>query len=170
MAKVEGKPLQERQMVPPTASVRVLEAGAVRAGPVSMSSSCDRTVSGRASPSRAPGQVRDAIERLSTIIDALNERFGTEFDAQDLVDGVTAQLVSDERIQTAARNNRKDGFAYVFNPALDDALIDRHGKHGDFVDKVFSDEQLGRFFRTLMLDQVYERLTGYEAGRGSRSG
>ncbi len=104
------------------------------------------------------GLKKEHVEKLSTIIEAINARFGTEFDVQDLVDGVTEQLAADEKIQTAARNNAKENFAYVFNPALDDALVDRHGKHADFIDKVFSDENLGTVFRAMMLDQVYGRL------------
>ena len=99
-----------------------------------------------------------ATEKLSTIIELINERFGTDFDAQDLVEGVAEQLADDEQIQQAADVNDKANFAYVFNPKLDDALVDRHGKHGDFIDKVFSDEAIGKLFRSLMLDRVYALL------------
>jgi len=74
-------------------------------------------------------------EKLSAVIDVINERFGTDFDAQDLVDGVTDQLMADE------------------------ALVNRHEKHGDFINKVFQDEELGAFFRSWMLDQVHGRLS-----------
>ncbi len=97
-------------------------------------------------------------ERLSTIIELINERFGTDFDAQDLVDGVTAQLVADEALQQAAKVNDKGNFSVPFQEALDDALVSRHEKHGDFINKVFQDDALGAFFRSWMLDQVYGRL------------
>ena len=74
------------------------------------------------------------------------------------MDGVADQLAADGQIQQAAQANDKDNFAYIFNPKLDDALVDRHGKHGDFIDKVFADPEIGRLFRTLMLDRVYSSL------------
>jgi type I restriction enzyme R subunit len=97
--------------------------------------------------------------KLSEIIKIINERFGTEFDAQDLVDGVTEQLLADAEVQQAAAVNDKTNFGYVFDKKLDTALLDRHAKHADFIDKVFSDPDMGRLFRALMLDQVYGRLT-----------
>ena len=41
---------------------------------------------------------------------------------------------------------------------LDDALVDRHAKHGDFINKVFGDEAVGAYFREMMLDLVCGRL------------
>ncbi len=104
------------------------------------------------------GKGKTPKEKLSAIIDVINERFGTDFDAQDLVDGVTDQLVADEDLQQAARVNDKGNFSVPFQEALDDALVTRHDKHGDFINKVFQDEALGDFFRAWMLDQVYGRL------------
>ena len=119
------------------------------------------------------GKGKAPKEKLSTLIEAINQRFGTEFDAQDLVDGVTDQLVADEALQQAAKVNDKGNFNVPFQDALDDALVSRHEKHGDFTNKVFQDEALGDFFRAWMLDQVYGRLSVEAAGSSgadSRSG
>lgn len=102
---------------------------------------------------------------LSTLIERLNDRFGTDFDAQDLIDGVQDQLVADERIRTAQRANDRANFSYVFNPALDKALVDRHENHRDFINQLFDRGDLMAFFRGKMLDEVYERLR-VEAPRG----
>jgi type I restriction enzyme R subunit len=104
------------------------------------------------------GSGKGPKEKLSTIIELINKRFGTEFDAQDLVDGVADQLAADDGLQQAAKVNDKGNFGHVFKPALEDALMDRHAKHTDFINKVFGDEALGEFFRALMLDRVYEAL------------
>jgi type I restriction enzyme R subunit len=106
------------------------------------------------------GKPKPEQERLSAIIDIINERFGTDFDAQDPVDGVTEDLVADQALQQAARVNDKGNFEVPFREALDDALVNRHEKHGDFINKLFEDEALGTLFRGLMLEQVYERLIG----------
>jgi len=97
---------------------------------------------------------------LSTLLDKLNARFETEFDAQDLIGGVQDQLVADERMRKAAEANNKANFSYIFNPALDKALIDRHEGHRDFINQLFDNKDLMGFFRRMMLDQVYERLEG----------
>ena len=104
------------------------------------------------------GAGKGPLEKLSTIIERLNERFGTNFDVQDLVDGVADQLTASEELRQAAQVNDKGNFAHVLTPALDDALVDRHAKHGDFINKVFDDEAVGAFFREMMLDVVYRRL------------
>ena len=106
------------------------------------------------------GTAKPPKERLSTIIEVINTRFGTDFDAQDLVDGVTAQLVADADLQQAARVNDKGNFGVPFREALDDALVTRHEKHGNFINTIFQDEALGAFFRDWMLNQVYGRLRG----------
>jgi len=104
------------------------------------------------------GASKEATERLSSIIEIINERFGTAFDAQDLVDGVTADLVDNEGLKQAAQANDKGNFAVPFREALDDALVSRHGKHADFINQLFADATMGDFFRAVMLDKVYEQL------------
>ena len=72
--------------------------------------------------------------------------------------GVSEQLTADEGLQQAARVNDKGNFEVPFQEALDDALVSRHEKHRDFINKLFQDETLGAFFREAMLDQIYGRL------------
>jgi type I restriction enzyme R subunit len=104
------------------------------------------------------GAAKHEKEALSKLIDRLNERFGTDFDAQDLIDGVTQQLIADASIQQAARANDKLNFGYVFNDALDEALIGRHANHRAFIDALFSNEEMLKMFRRAMLDDIYRKL------------
>jgi len=126
---------------------------------------------GKGGPLKPPGHTgtgagKGPQVKLSEIIKLINQRFGTEFDAQDLVDGVTEQLVADAAIRQAADANHKTNFGYVFTPKLDEALLDRHAKHAEFIDRVFADADVGRLFRSLMLEEVYGRLREPE-GAGS---
>ena len=98
-------------------------------------------------------------EKLSRLIDLVNERFGTDFDAQDLLDGVADQLIADSDLGRAARVNDRKNFEFVGRPAFDEALVDRHSKHRDFIDRIFSDEDILRFIRAKVLDDVYRRLS-----------
>ncbi|MCB1057573.1 MAG: type I restriction endonuclease subunit R, partial [Acidobacteria bacterium] len=99
-------------------------------------------------------------DKLSNLIAALNDRFGTRFDAQDLIDGVRDQLLGTEDVRRAARVNDKENFRYVLEPALDEALIDRHAKHGAFIDHLFSDHAMLRQLRATMIEEIYRELRG----------
>jgi type I restriction enzyme R subunit len=97
-------------------------------------------------------------EKLSRLIELVNQRFGTDFDAQDLIDGVIRQLVNDERMQQAAIANDRANFGHVAGPELEAALIDRHARHGEFIDRVFSDAEILKFLVKKVLDEVYGAL------------
>ena len=47
---------------------------------------------------------------------------------------------------------------FEFSRRVDDALVERDGRHGEFIEKVFSDGALGKMFRALMLETAYGRL------------
>lgn len=104
------------------------------------------------------GTQDNETEKLSTLIEAINERFKTDFDAQDLLNGVMQQLLSDEAVQQAAAANDRRNFAFVGGPKLEGALVDRHSKHGQFIDKVFDDPEVLDFLKRHLLDDVYGRL------------
>jgi type I restriction enzyme R subunit len=106
------------------------------------------------------GKVNDDTEKLSTLIGVVNDRFGTDFDAQDLLDGVTKQLLDDASVQQAAAANDRANFDYVGGPALEDALVERHAKHGDFINEVFADSDILAFLKKKVLDEVYAKLSG----------
>jgi type I restriction enzyme R subunit len=105
------------------------------------------------------GTVNDDIEKLSALIDVLNDRFATDFDAQDLLDGVRKQLLDDADVQRAASANDRANFDYVGGPALEDALVERHSKHGEFIDGVFANSEILAFLKKKLLDEVYAKLT-----------
>ena len=109
------------------------------------------------------GKVEDEEESLSTLISRVNDRYGTDFVAQDLINGVTDHLVGDERMQQTATANDRAGFGIVAERAFDDALIDHHAGHARFINRVFSDEEMLVFLRTKVLDEVYRRLTAASA-------
>jgi len=69
------------------------------------------------------GSRKEPNELLSTVIQVINERFAAEFDAQDLVDDVTQQLLADEIVQQAAAANDTANFKFIFDDKLDKAWI-----------------------------------------------
>ncbi|MBE0467372.1 MAG: hypothetical protein IBX71_09155 [Candidatus Desulforudis sp.] len=74
-----------------------------------------------------PGRDKGAKERLSRIIERLNERFGTDFtEADQLVfDQIREEMASDEMLVYQAQNNTIENFRYVFNEKFIGKVIDR---------------------------------------------
>ena len=106
------------------------------------------------------------VDRLSHLIDLVNERFGTEFTEADrtLFDAVAEDLVSDESVRQSALANDRDNFGFVGNQALQDAFVARHERNGGIVDRIFSDDLLLQFVGKRILDDVYRRLREQGAG------
>ncbi len=111
------------------------------------------TATGTADPERP-------LDKLSHLIELVNERFGTEFTESDrtLFDAVTEDLVADRSVRESALANDRTNFAYVGEPALADAFVARHERNGGIVDRIFSDDRLRRFIGEAILDSVYERV------------
>jgi type I restriction enzyme, R subunit len=106
------------------------------------------------------GMSKPPKEKLSTIIEVLNDRFGLELPdhVEKVLDGVANDLSQSEGIKLAAKANDKANFGHVFSPAFKDALVDHHDENGQFVDLVFRDDQVMRALNTLMMDRIYGRL------------
>ena len=72
--------------------------------------------------------------------------------------------MNDDTLQQAAKVNDKGSFKIPFDEALDDALVSKHEKNETFINKVYGDKELETLFKALMLDRVYEKLTGLTLG------
>lgn len=99
-------------------------------------------------------------EKLSTIIQILNERFGLDLPdhVEKVLDGVADSMTEDEDMQKAATANDKANFGHVFGPKFDDLLADHHAQNAEFVNQAFSDPRFHAALAELMLERVYERL------------
>lgn len=73
-------------------------------------------------------QVEQPIEKLSSIIELLNDRFGLNLtDADQLFfEQIEAEVASNTRAQAVAVNNDIDQFMTVFDDLLEGVIIDRH--------------------------------------------
>ena len=107
--------------------------------------------------STGTGGASQVHERLSTIIQRLNERFGLSIpeDAQHLVDGLTTSLAGDAQVQQSARVNDRANFGIDLIPKLKDRLISHHSSNSDFVDQVLGNEEVWKSFGAMMAEQVY---------------
>ncbi len=110
--------------------------------------------------STGTGAAKQPKEHLSTIIDAINQRFGLNLPGHinTFLGGVTDALVEAEEVRLGAEANDKGNFAHIFNPALEGRMTDHLDDNTDFVTLFFKDEELRKFLTTRMLNEVYERI------------
>lgn len=98
-------------------------------------------------------------ERLSSIIDRMNDKFGTDFDPQDKLsrDQLVEDMVQDEGLQDRAKNNSIDNFTFSFEDRFMDFLIDRMTEK-NFFQKMMENEEQRTFLMNEMKEEVYYRL------------
>lgn len=95
---------------------------------------------------------------LSELIQSINDRFGTDFDAEDLLSATVKDLLDDDGLCQAAAVNDRDNFERVGGPAVEDALLSRHDKHTDFINQVFANPDILKLLQRAMLDEVYKQV------------
>lgn len=98
-------------------------------------------------------------ELLSSIIDRMNEKFGTDFDPQDKLsrDQLVEDMVQDEDLKDRAKNNSIDNFSFSFEDRFMDFLIDRMTDR-NFYQKMMENEEQRVFLMNEMKEEVYYRL------------
>lgn len=98
-------------------------------------------------------------ERLSSIIDRMNEEFETGFDSQDKLsrDQLVEDMVQDENLKERAKNNSIDNFSFTYEDRFMDFLIDRMTEKS-FFQKMLENEEQRVFLMNEMKEEVYERL------------
>jgi type I restriction enzyme R subunit len=88
---------------------------------------------GTALPGGGAGrQVEPPKDRLSVLIDTLNERFGMNLTDADRVwfEQQKAAVLEDENLRVVALNNDRTQFNVVLERHAEDAIIDRHQANG----------------------------------------
>lgn len=110
----------------------------------------------------AGGVVEDEKVRLSSILDKLNDRFGTEFTETDFLsrDQVKEDMLNSEDIQQKAKNNTKDNFKFAFEKSFINFVIDRMGSNEKFFMKILENEEFKNFIMEDMMNEVYSEVNG----------
>ena len=102
------------------------------------------------------GGARDEPVPLSSLVEKLNERFGTGFAEADQLfsDQITASAEANERIVEAARANNLPNFSAFLERMLDEPFIDRMENSEDFFTRVIQDRE----FRSADHEQLAEEI------------
>ena len=122
---------------------------------------------GEAKPLKGPtdlGTARAKEEEvmLSSLIDRLNERFGTDFSKADQLffDQIQASAENDERVAEAARVNNFADFADSLNRRLDDLFIARMEGNEDILTRVMEGGEFRSAVQEHLAREIFHRLHG----------
>lgn len=100
----------------------------------------------------------DERERLSKILDTLNERWGTEFTNMDKVlEQVADDLAQDDEIQLRAHNTL-DLFKIIYDEKMPDVMLSRMTQNQEFAMKYLSDPAFRGDVDAILLPLIHERL------------
>ena len=106
------------------------------------------------------GRGGDKEVELSTLIEQLNERFGTDFKPADqlFLDSVREDAIADEGLRQAALANSIDNFKYVFSKALEGLFIDRMEQNEEIFNRFMSDQDFQKVVEETLREEVYEQI------------
>ena len=106
------------------------------------------------------GMVRDEDVSLSSLIDLINERFGSELTQADQIffDQVEEAAMQKESLRRAAEANPVDKFQMVFREDLDSLFIERIGLNEKLFTDYMSNPELREIVSQWLGEQVYKRF------------
>lgn len=119
---------------------------------------------GETDPLKGPSDVgskrtHDEEVPLSSLVEQLNDRFGTDFKPADQLffDQIEAEAAANDDIQRAAKANNLDDFRLVFDKALDGLFIDRMEGNEDIFRRVMQDQDFRAVAAGYLINKVYQQ-------------
>lgn len=99
-------------------------------------------------------------ERLSNIVEVLNQRFGTDLTEVDklLLDQFEETWVADEELSDQANSNTIDNFRLVFDRKFLQTIVTRADSNEEIYKRILDDEDFQAALSDFYLHRVYERL------------
>lgn len=120
---------------------------------------------GEADPLKGPtdvGTARSPDEdvALSSLIEKLNERFGTDFTEADQLffDQIRVSAEQDEKIVEAARANNLANFSSYLERMLDELFIDRMEGNEEIFSRVMTDKQFRAAAHEHLASEIFRRV------------
>jgi type I restriction enzyme R subunit len=102
----------------------------------------------------------DEDVQLSTLVDRLNERFGTEFTPADQLffEQVRETAVANEQLRQAVMANTLENFEPVFNHQLENLFIERMDGNEEIFVRLMNDEAFRNVAASHLMRAVYEQV------------
>ncbi|PTB98901.1 restriction endonuclease subunit R [Marinobacter sp. Z-F4-2] len=122
---------------------------------------------GEAYPLKGPTDVgtsgvRDEDVSLSSLVEKLNERFGTDFTEADQLffDQISATAEGDEKIVEAAKANNLSNFSAYLGRILDELFIERMENNEDIFSRVMTDKEFRAAAHEHLAHDIFKRVRG----------
>lgn len=120
---------------------------------------------GEAYPLKGPtdlgtSAVREEPVPLSSLVEKLNERFGTDFTEADQLffDQITASAEENEKIVEAAKANNLPNFSAFLERMLDELFIDRMENNEDIFSRVMTDKEFRFAAHEHLAMEIFKRV------------
>lgn len=119
---------------------------------------------GEAEPLYGPTQVGtgrpDEEIPLSTLVEQLNERFGTTFTLADQLffDQVRETAVANEQLRQAAQANTFENFVPVFTKQLENLFVERIEDNEEIFVRLMNDDRFREFAASILVRVVYQQI------------
>jgi len=105
------------------------------------------------------GGIEVKKDPLSSIIEKMNERFGTAFAEQDKVlEQMKNDFAKDDKIVNAAKAKDRSLFKYLYEQRFKDVAVNRYESNDLFFMNLFGDETKMKFVMDLMSEVVFNEL------------
>lgn len=100
------------------------------------------------------------LEHLSSIVEVLNDRFGTDLTEVDklLLDQFEEDWLADDELSDQAKSNSLDNFGLAFNRKFLNTIIARVDTNDEIFKKILDDEEFKSAVEGYYLRKVYNRL------------
>jgi type I restriction enzyme R subunit len=100
----------------------------------------------------------DEKETLAEIIDAINDRFGTDLDERDRLEGekLKLTLLQDSELETFARENSIEHYSLEFTNKWKDAILSQEERNQRLYNLLLSNPELAKLFETAIMEETYE--------------
>lgn len=99
---------------------------------------------------------------LSSLVEKLNERFGTQFTQADQLffDQIRETAVANDQLVQAAQANNEANFAAVFKRQLESLFIERMEGNEEIFTRLMNDKTFHRMAADYLAGEVYRRIHG----------
>ncbi len=108
---------------------------------------------------------KDEKDKLSNIINVLNDKYGTEFSDADRLyfDQIEQALFENEDLKIRAQSNPIENFKYAFEEIFIQTLIDRMKDNEEIFDKVMGDNNFRGDVKEWLTKKIYQRFNAPQA-------
>lgn len=112
--------------------------------------------------------IKDEAVALSSLVDKLNERFGTDFTEADQLffDQITASAEENEKIVEAAKANNLPNFSAFLERMLDELFIDRMDNNEEIFSRVMTDKEFRSAAHEHLAEEIFKRVREEKSTEG----